>query len=364
MNIKIMQAVLALIPSGMAFGQSDYVEKLPLVSLTLHCRAEDGSKLGDVEVTAHDDALGVKERFRRGEARSDEKGTCHFKFHAISGVSVYAIKRNYYASSALARNERPIDERFRFDPFIRDGVDPRSDRGDELPMKSEVKLEAAITLRKIRNPIPLYGKRIRMDIPARDVWLGYDFEAGDWVEPHGEGARNDMRIRSKPKPVDPEKDDHTLVPGVATLEVDFGEGGGLVRVNKDNGWLSVSDMKMPHVAPETGYEQLPTLKIKQEGWDDSAEREKAEGYFFRTRVKREGERIVSAHYGKLLGRINYIPVQRDGAWLGDKRKNLPSFGSIEFIYYFNPTANDRNLEFDLKKNLFKRLEPEQWLRQP
>jgi len=113
-------------------------------------------------------------------------------------------------------------------------------------------------------------------------------------------------------------------------------------------------MKMPHLAPKSGYNQLPTLMIEQATFEDSSEIGKADGYFFRTRVKREGDKVVSANYGNLVGRINYRPAQLDGPWWGDKDKDAPTFGSIEFTYYFNPTPNDRNLEFDVERNLLER----------
>ena len=46
--------------------------------------------------------------------------------------------------------------------------------------------------------------------------------------------------------------------------------------------------------------------------------------------------VISGHYGKLA-----------------KDFFLSRSGSMILIYYFNPNNNDRNLEFDLKKNLFK-----------
>jgi len=60
------------------------------------------------------------------------------------------------------------------------------------------------------------------------------------------------------------------------------------------------------------------------------------GFFLRTRVKLDAQgNIISAHYTKIMGDIR-----------------LAAQGSLHFTYYFNPTANDRNLEFDPSKNLF------------
>ncbi|HCC20042.1 MAG TPA: hypothetical protein DEP88_02175 [Verrucomicrobiales bacterium] len=369
----LLAYLTSLINGGFVSGAVE--DELPVVTAMIRFQNEAGVLLPGIQSGAGCTSFTGNDSLRDKKV-SDAKGLCIFKLKALSGIGVWTEKDGYYQSIAPARNERPFDMRFRFDPFIYDGID-RDDlltRKVDPPMKKEVKLEASITLREIKNPIPLYVKRVRMDIPARDVWLGYDFEIGDWVKPHGKGVKSDMRIRSAPKRHDPaDPNGWTLLPGVATLEVDFGKDGGIIRVTKDNGWLAVSEMKMPHLAPEAGYDKLPILKIKHTTFEDSSELEKipgnneyllrkANGYFFRTRVKREGDKVVSANYGKLMGNINYRPAQLDDAWWGDKKKNAPAFGSIEFTYYFNPTANDWNLEFDVKKNLFKR--SDQWIREP
>ncbi len=335
----------------------------PLVNLKLSVHDDLSQPVHGAEVTAYCHVF-PNEDNAKSSGFTNKDGVCLLKLRALGLVDVVVGKEACYPS--ISRSDRyPRDESLRFDPFVRDAVNPRRNRDTELLMKKEVDLEASIILRKIKNPIPLYGKRVSMDIPARDIWLGYDFEVGDWVKPYGKGINSDMRIRSVPKLIDPAvPHGGVMLPGVASLEIDFGPDGGLVRVTKDNGWLSVSEMKMPHLAPEIGYSELPSLKIEQTTFEDSSEKGKANGYFFRTRVKREGDKIVSANYGKLWGMINFRPAQLEGAWWGDKEKNLPAFGSIEFTYYFNPKANDRNLEFDIKKNFFTRLDPEQWVRQP
>jgi len=47
-------------------------------------------------------------------------------------------------------------------------------------------------------------------------------------------------------------------------------------------------------------------------------------------------KIISANYAKVMGDFRL-----------DARH-----GGVGFTYYFNPTPNDRNLEFDPKQNLF------------
>ena len=52
-------------------------------------------------------------------------------------------------------------------------------------------------------------------------------------------------------------------------------------------------------------------------------------------------KIMKANYGKIYGDLIY----------GGTEKNLNG-GMVRLHYYFNPTPNDRNLEFDGKNNLF------------
>ncbi len=47
-------------------------------------------------------------------------------------------------------------------------------------------------------------------------------------------------------------------------------------------------------------------------------------------------KVVSAHYAKIHGGFEWFIS-----------------GKVRFQYHFNPTANDRNLEFDPSRNLLK-----------
>ncbi len=59
-------------------------------------------------------------------------------------------------------------------------------------------------------------------------------------------------------------------------------------------------------------------------------------FFIKTRIKLDKKgNVISAHYAKFITDLE-IDIRR----------------RIKFTSYFNPTANDTNLEFDQKKNLF------------
>ncbi|MEM1082905.1 MAG: hypothetical protein AAGI48_02195 [Verrucomicrobiota bacterium] len=128
------------------------------------------------------------------------------------------------------------------------------------------------------------------------------------------------------------------------LELKFpGDKEGIVLVDKD--YLPYSELKMPHLAYEDGYESSRIWK-KESGVpeEDLGER----GYFLRTRVKLdESGEIISANYAKIIEEISIDPR-----------------GRIEFAYVFNPTANDRNLEFDPSRNLFTKLASEERVTSP
>lgn len=217
-------------------------------------------------------------------------------------------------------------------------------------------------LRRTINPMPLYALDqyyAARKIPSTNVWVGYDFEVGDWVTPYGKGKTTDIRFRFNHvfrgyndgiKNLEEEiafskrafaarnevwtevKFKEKAGKWDAELEISFlGEKEGLIE--EKIRFLTHSKLKMPHEAPADGYR--PTWRYTANNYSPTTVREDA-GFFLRTRVKLdESGRIVSANYAKIMGDIRVIPS-----------------GGIAFTYYYNPTPNDRNLEFDPSKNLF------------
>lgn len=74
-------------------------------------------------------------------------------------------------------------------------------------------------------------------------------------------------------------------------------------------------------------------------------------YFFRVRTRKEGGKIVSANYGKIDRDIDFDIINSDTALLF-------------FTYYLNPTPNDRNMEFDPKRNLLTGLKESEAVTNP
>lgn len=233
-----------------------------------------------------------------------------------------------------------------------------------------------LLLRKIEKPIPLYVRKVRLEFPTFDKWLGFDFEAGDWVAPHGKGKSRDIVFKFQREYMGSdysEKELAELIHRVKEAKEKRGEKWDAEEfklrtanwksefqmafqsklegiVEEEDGYLIYSKMKMPHKAPEGGYKNDEVIINKKSYRTKEDEREgldklrkyiksgmpepKSTGFFIRTRVMEVEGEIIKASYVKLPQAIK-----------------VEAKGVIEFMYYFNPAPNDRNLEFNPKANL-------------
>lgn len=228
--------------------------------------------------------------------------------------------------------------------------------------------DVEVVLPRILNPVSMYALRnVSLKFPVQSEWIGFDFEAADWVAPYGKGKTIDIlfrfrsefkglvdRIRSQEdmeKAVKFSKEMYQAARMEWTMDkfrVDYGKWDAVMEVSfsvKEEGiyetsqFLKYSQLKMPHSAPTEGY--VPTWRYEGRSYKAKAYREDV-GYFLRTRVRldRDGN-IASANYAKIMG--DFLVATKGG--------------QVAFTYYFNPLSNDRNLEFDPKKNLFPKDKP-------
>jgi len=204
------------------------------------------------------------------------------------------------------------------------------------------------TLRPIGKPIALYAKRVQTRLPELDKPCGYDLESGDWVTPYGKGIKSDFIFTLHQE--DRGMQDYDLI-GELTFKnsLDGLLDAPLPKIGKN------SAFKWARLAPENIYQQKFSL---QNSWHNEKgmttsfkfEGKEWEGYFFRVRSVEQDGKLVSAHYGKIRGGIEVFP---------DNSKP-----KMAFTYYFNPTPNDRNLEWDTKRNLFSGLKDMQTPHEP
>lgn len=235
----------------------------------------------------------------------------------ISGIGSDVRKDGYYRGAASIPNFTNIDESLnQWEPWDK---------------------TYTTVLRPIGKPIALYAQKIDMEIPALDKPCGFDLEAGDWVTPYGKGEKSDFIFTL-----------HQDKRGLQNYDI----LGGLTFSNALDGLQEapMSDVgtnsifKWERQAPEGNYQ----LKFQlQNSWHGNKGVTRSfkipgrewEGYFFHVRTVEQNGQIVSARYGKIRGGIEIFPHDPNPV--------------IVFTYYYNPTPNDRNLEWDPGKDLFR-----------
>jgi hypothetical protein len=200
-------------------------------------------------------------------------------------------------------------------------------------------------LRKIGKPIPMYAQRARIEIPELDKPIGFDLMEGDWVSPYGHGIQSDFIFQAQRRFVNRQDFNSSF-----TLTFHAADDGlSAITAPSEQG----STLRIPAIAPENNYvaelsEQLNDTPSK--GWEKSEKKD--QNYYFRVRTKNDDRgNIVSAHYGKIYGDFKIDAINS---------KTLLIF----FQYYFNPTPNSRNVEFDPKENLFHQLSNRQAVNVP
>ena len=221
----------------------------------------------------------------------------------------------------------------------------------EFSISPKQPIERTYVLPRVLKPIPLCAAgNISLNLPAQDQWVSYDFESRDWAAPHGKGKHPDMRFRftktfsgwtlSEEQMASARKANRDK--SEEEIRFFYGKWDGVLEVGfanpkegmmeEEKRFLAYSLLKLPHYAPETGYE--PTRRYEAntyKGWPP----ERATGFFVRTRVRLDAKgEIISANYAKIYGDLRFDPR-----------------GTVRIWYYFNPAPNDRNLEFDTKRNL-------------
>ena len=269
--------------------------------------------------------------------KTDAIGSFQANDKVIGSVLIRASKENFY----------PI---FVDDVVIRMDVDSKKIKSINLPL----------IMRRVKSPISLYAKKVNLPIPQQDQPFGFDFEVGDWVKPLGRGIITDLifsykkeftgyrfnedrleEMREFSKKASAVNHDiwteetfkYSAGKWIGVMTLNFSNAKeGIALVDKD--YCIYSGLRMPHLAYENGYDA--TWKREENTYSPRTTKEGI-GYFLRTRVKMDDKgEIISANFAKLTSDIQFDPR-----------------GRVEFTYVFNPTPNDRNLEFDPHANRFK-----------
>ena len=184
-----------------------------------------------------------------------------------------------------------------------------------------------LVLKKIVNPVPMYAKHVKREIPVLDQEVGYDLMVGDWVAPHGSGNIQDFKFQCKKRYVEWNDFDFEL-------EVRFKEGqDGIVQINYEKKYGSA--LLLPRESPEGGFQDVLIKKASGQTLNSNNFPQENCAYFFKVRSDHAGGPL----YGKI---INDFEFGLQGA----------KTARISFTYYLNPDGT-RNMEFDPERNLFK-----------
>lgn len=234
---------------------------------------------------------------------TDENGRTSVEAKSVfNNANVYVSKPGYYTTRSAG-----------FDaPLFRERVNDRWEPWN---------LTLRFVLKRIRNPVAMYVRRLTAFPPAANAPCGFDFERGDWLPPFGHGQTTDVVVRANS--TNPRIDGFELIVQCPRA------GDGLQRFTPDPA-VGGSELRSPHEAPATGY--LKEIKLVGPRHPDAAKETPIDpnaGYFLRLRsvVGADGN-VVKAWYGKIYGEF------------------------FEFTCYLNPDET-RNLEFDPTRNLLK-----------
>lgn len=196
-----------------------------------------------------------------------------------------------------------------------------------------------VVLKRIRNPVPMYAKRLSARLPVSAQYVGFDLVVGDWVHPHGHGVQTDILFRGTGQWTD---NRNFFVEVTATFP---GHGDGLIPHIVDRPRDTV--LRMPYEAPESGYAGERTWRMRRR-YDNAAKQsleylgkpDETENFFIRVRSETDKDgKIVRAMYGKI-----HAPFQ-----IGITPTAVPAF---HMTYFLNPDGT-RNIEYDPKRNLLK-----------
>lgn len=210
----------------------------------------------------------------------------------------------------------------------------RLKEGERFPDKWEpYNPTVTLVLRPILNPLAMYMKSVTADLPELGKPIGYDLEAGDWVVPYGKGKTSDLVFTGKKRFEN--RDNYE-----SELTVSFSNKGDGIQEYLTPWPYQGSELKLPNNAPEEGYqESLSKMIARIPGEKNRKNFSNQANYFFRVQtVLDEKGKIVSAQYGKIYDDIKCDPINS---------KTM----KVLFSYFFNPDGT-RNVEHDVKKNLF------------
>lgn len=212
------------------------------------------------------------------------------------------------------------------------------------PMAAPPPLVTVVLKRKI-DPVPMVvGEVPGGFLPATGKPIEYDLEKADWLPPYGNGSKADLTFEGEM--VVTERDGRgspatwwvELSMSFSNPDDGFIVFDGVVPIERND---PESELVSIQKAPEAGYQQREMLqRVVREPYRRTSSFNADTHYMvFRVRTELDEDgNALSGHYGKIYRPMHAGPLfPKNSIWL-------------KSIFYFNPTPNNRSLEFN-KENL-------------
>jgi len=289
---------------------------------------EDGTPVTNAEVKAsfpHLEDASLKEPFQeRYTALTDTNGCCSFTGKCNDAIHWGVSKDGYYPTMGMKV----------------EAINRVAGRIEPWNQLNEVQL------RRIQHPVPCLGRYVGFwfDVLIPDIAQSYGFDLveSDWVAPFGKGITADFIFWMITEPVQVpsgyyERYRHATPETKAIFTLMFANPKDGIQ-----GFIAPPNIgsvfRSPRMAPLDNYATNLTSACNA---DDVPcdNKQLAQNYIFRIRSQVDAQgNVTNALYGKIYGPICCSPNKK-----------------VQFNYLVNPLPNDRNLEFNLHRNLLKRL---------
>lgn len=183
-----------------------------------------------------------------------------------------------------------------------------------------------VILKKIKSPKKMISQDLsdrkffgRYKCPTLGKWFGFDFARKDWVRPFGEGECSDVLLRFT-------HDDSKNF--YSAMEVSFTNSpyAGAYIMDQD----TFSEFKTAYIVDTNktfkAYYQFDYENTSAGRHDNILRKDQYMVFRIRTKIDEKG-RLISAQYGRLIGRWGYL----------EGKMQMPNV-------FLNPVPNDLNLE--------------------
>ncbi len=189
-----------------------------------------------------------------------------------------------------------------------------------------VRRKAELVLRERGMPHEMLTKRVATRMPGMGVEYAFDLDVGDWIAPHGEGAKADIMLKATADMRDPANPR-------CRVDVTFPQDGD--GVQEDKVWIPESEFKTSKTAPQDGYLDLFKIETSRKALIANRKSEDQKTRIFRIRtIKDEDGDIVSTYYGKFAQDFKLMIY-----------RGFPEeTPALTFHYSLNLEPNERNLE--------------------